>query len=138
MMTGQDQQVFVDELRDGCTQARARRPRAARRRRRRRASSPSDDEVDDEIERLAARLEQKPAKVRKDLERSGAIEAVRSDIARGKAVRFLVDHAEVVDEEGNPVDLTLPESEPRRERSTEDADIADAEPPEAPTEEPQE
>ena len=27
------------------------------------------------------------------------------------SVRFLVDHAEVVDEDGNPVDLTLPEAD---------------------------
>jgi hypothetical protein len=55
--------------------------------------------------------------VRKDLERRGAIEALRSDLARGKALRFLVDHAEVVDEEGSPVDLTLPE--PTESESTE-------------------
>ena len=48
------------------------------------------------------------SKVRRDLERGGAIEAVRSEIAKGKALEFLVDHATVVDEEGNPVDLTLP------------------------------
>ena len=37
------------------------------------------------------------------------IEAVRSDIARGKALQFLVDHATVVDKSGNPIDLTLPD-----------------------------
>lgn len=110
MMTGQDQQVFVDELRAGCTQAvladLALRSVVAQE-----GIVAEDSEVDDEIERLAARLDQKPAKVRKDLERNGAIEALRSDIARSKAVRVLIDNADVVDEEGNPVDLTLPESE---------------------------
>jgi hypothetical protein len=62
--------------------------------------------------------------VRRDLERNGAIEALRSDLARGKAVRFLVDHAEVVDEEGNPVDLTLPEPDVESEADNE----ADSEP----------
>ena len=63
-------------------------------------------------ERLAARLEEKPERVRRDLERRGAIGALRSDLARGKALRFLIDHAEVVDEEGHPVDLSLPEGGP--------------------------
>ena len=31
------------------------------------------------------------------------------DIARGKALEFLVSHAEVVDESGEPIDLTLPD-----------------------------
>ncbi len=95
------------------------------------AITAEDAEVDDEVDRLAARLEQKPAKVRRDLERNGAIEALRSDLARGKAVRFLVDHAEVVDEEGNPVDLTLPEpdleSEPENESEHESTEAPDAE-----------
>jgi len=110
MMTGQEQQPFVDELREGCTRA-VRADLALRSVVMQEDISADDAEVDDEVERLAARLEQKPAKVRKDLERNGAIEALRSDIARGKAVRLLVDHAVVVDEEGNPVDLTLPEPE---------------------------
>jgi len=40
------------------------------------------------------------------------MEAVRSDIARGKALQFLVDHATVVDENGEPIDLTFPETSP--------------------------
>ena len=136
MMTGQEQGPFVDELRAGCTQA-VRADLALRSVVEQEAITAEDAEVDDEVDRLAARLEQKPAKVRRDLERNGAIEALRSDLARGKAVRFLVDHAEVVDEEGNPVDLTLPEpdveseadneadSEPERE-STETTDVEES------------
>jgi trigger factor len=36
------------------------------------------------------------------------LEAVRSEITRGKALELLVERASVVDEAGNPVDLTLP------------------------------
>ena len=60
---------------------------------------------------LSKQMDEKPAKVRKDLERRGVIEAVRSDIARGKALAFLMDHAEVVDADGEPVDLSLPQPE---------------------------
>ena len=68
----------------------------------------NDEEVDREIERLAERVGEKPAKLRRDLERRGVVEAVRSDIARGKALQFLVDHAAVVDEAGDPVEFTEP------------------------------
>jgi trigger factor len=82
---------------------------------------PSDDEVDAEITRLAERLDQKPDRVRRDLEKQGAIEAVRSDVARGKALEFLVDHATVVDEEGNEIDLTLDTTDPSDDASAEPA-----------------
>ena len=74
------------------------------------AIAATDEELDVEIGRLAERMEEKPAKVRRDLERQGALEAVRSDIARGKALELLVERATVVDEEGNPVDLAPPET----------------------------
>ena len=74
----------------------------------------TDDELDEEIARLAERLEEKPNKVRRDLERRGIVEAVRSDIAKGKALRHLVDHADVVDGAGNPVDINPPD-EPSEE-----------------------
>jgi trigger factor len=77
----------------------------------------TDDEVDAEVERIAQQMDEKPAKVRKDLERRGVIEAVRSDIARGKALAFLMDHAEVVDADGNTVDLSLPQPEAPAEGS---------------------
>jgi hypothetical protein len=68
----------------------------------------SDEEVDAEIGRLAERLNRKPAEVRRNLDRGGRLEAVRSDLAHGKAINFLVEHAEVVDDEGNVLDLTIP------------------------------
>jgi trigger factor len=108
--TGQEQEPFVAALREGATAA-VRADLALRAVVTQEAIVVDDAEIDAEIERLASRLEQKPARVRKDLEQRGAIDALRSDLARGKALRFLVDHADVVDEEGNPVDLSLPEGE---------------------------
>jgi trigger factor len=72
-----------------------------------------DAEVEAQVNDLAARSGRKPDRVRKDLARNGAIEAIRSDIARSKALQFLVDHAEVVDEAGAPVDLTPPTDDVR-------------------------
>src|SRR5262245_1680257 len=107
--TGQEQQAFLDTLRATSTDA-VRADLALRAVVTQEEIEASDIDVSEEIERLAERLEAKPDRVRKDLERRGAIEALRSDLARGKALRFLVDHAEVVDEDGNTVDLTLPEN----------------------------
>jgi trigger factor len=66
-----------------------------------------DAEVDVEIERLAQQIDQKPDRLRKELERGGQIEAVRSDVTRGKALEWLADHAEAVDEDGNLIDRSL-------------------------------
>jgi trigger factor len=105
--TGQEQDAFVAGVREGSTAA-VRADLALRAVVAQEAIDASDEELDEEIARLAERVEQKPAKVRRDLEQRGVIEAVRSDIARNKALQFLVDHATVVDESGDPIDLTLP------------------------------
>jgi len=73
---------------------------------------PTDDEVEAEIARLAEKTGRKPAQLKKEIERGGGLQAVRSELARGKALQFLVDHATVVDEEGKPVDIAFPESAP--------------------------
>ena len=63
-----------------------------------------DDELDAEIARIAERVGQDPARVRRELERAEQVQAVRSDLKKGKALEWLVEHAEVVDEEGVAVD----------------------------------
>jgi trigger factor len=72
----------------------------------------SDEEVEAEIARLAERTGRKPAQLRKEIERAQGLQAVRSELSRGKALQFLVDHASVVDEEGKPVDIAFPEPAP--------------------------
>ena len=74
----------------------------------------TDDEVDQEIERLAERMQRKPAELRRELERQDAIATVRSDVRKAKALEWLVEHVEIVDEEGRTVDRALvsPDQEP--------------------------
>ncbi|MFN8025922.1 MAG: trigger factor [Acidimicrobiia bacterium] len=127
-MTGQDQQEFVDTLRESAKMA-VRADLALRAVIVQEQIEATDDELTAEIERVAERFDEKPAQVRKDLERRGVLEAVRSDIARSKALQFLVDHAEVVDANGNKVDLTLPEPP---QSSEEAADVNQNEPEEEP------
>ena len=122
--TGQDQQEFVDSVRVGAVEA-VRADLALRAVIAQEEIAATDDEVEAEVDRLAEQLSEKPAKVRKDLERRGVIEAVRSDIARGKALAFLMDHAEVVDADGDPVDLSLPQPD-RSEETEGDGPVAEA------------
>ena len=120
--TGMEEKEFVQQVRGSAERA-ARADLALRAVAMQEGIVTTDEEVDQEVERIAERLEEKPRKVRRDLERRGILEAVRSDIARGKALRFLVDHADVVDETGNTLDLKVPEGEPSP--TQDDTDQAD-------------
>jgi trigger factor len=64
----------------------------------------TDEELDAEIERIAQAAGQKPAAVRKQLDRNDQLPAVRSDIRKGKALAWLTDHVEIADEEGKIID----------------------------------
>lgn len=75
----------------------------------------SDAEVEDEVERLAKRLGQKPAALRRELERQEMLPTVRSDLQKAKALEWLVEHIEIVDEEGHPVDRADLEGAENRE-----------------------
>jgi trigger factor len=137
--TGQDQEAFVANVREGATRA-VKADLALRAVVAQEGIAAPDEEVDAEIERLSERLGEKPAKVRRDLEQRGALEAVRSEITRGKALEYLVERASVVDEHGASVDLTLPPADTAPDASDEpsglDTDIEAAAVPSA--EEPQE
>jgi trigger factor len=130
--TGTEEQAFVQQVRETAERS-VRADLALRAVAAHEDITATDEELDDEIARLAERLEEKPNKVRRDLERRGILEAVRSDIAKGKTVRFLVDHADVVDEAGNPLDLTVPDEEP----SASDEQTSEDQSSKAKTEEPQ-
>src|SRR5437764_1374609 len=64
----------------------------------------TDEELDAEIERIAQAAGQKPAAVRKQLDRNDHLPAVRSDIRKGKALTWLTEHVEIADEEGKIID----------------------------------
>ena len=65
----------------------------------------SDDELSEELAKVAEGANEKPEKLRKQLEASGAIPIVKLDLSKAKALQWLIDHAEVVDEEGHAVDV---------------------------------
>ena len=72
----------------------------------------TEEDLDVEIAGLAERVGQKPDRVRRELERAEQLQAVRSDIRKRKALEWLVEHVELVDESGQPIErdaLALPE-----------------------------
>ncbi|HET7486280.1 MAG TPA: trigger factor [Acidimicrobiales bacterium] len=77
----------------------------------------TEEDVDEEIERLANRMQRSPADIRRQLEQQDAIATVRSDVRKTKALEWLVEHLEVVDEEGNPVDRALLSPDPEADTS---------------------
>ncbi len=129
--TGQEQEAFVADLRAGSTLG-VQADLALRSVVAQEGIEATDADVDAEIARLAERAEETPAKVRREFEQRGTLEAVRSDIARGKALQFMVDHATVVDESGTPVDLSLPGGS-----AAEDTEAPSAEQPDNPERSPE-
>src|SRR5215469_9382344 len=63
----------------------------------------SDDELDAEVSTMAERMDTSPADLRARLDTAGRTGAVRSELRKGKALEWLLDHVDLVDEEGNPV-----------------------------------
>ncbi len=57
-----------------------------------RASRSTEEELDEELEKLAERVEQNPAEVRLALEEGDQLPAVRSDLRKRKALDWLVEH----------------------------------------------
>jgi trigger factor len=67
----------------------------------------ADEDIQEAVEAIATSSETEPADVMAALEQGGQIEALTSDILRGKALERLVEAARPVDADGNPVDLTI-------------------------------
>jgi trigger factor len=101
--TGQPQEQLVDDLRSTGTDA-VKADLALRALADAEALEVTDEDVDAEILQLAERMEQTPDALREQLERADQMPAVRSDIRKAKALGWLMEHVEIVDEEGNPID----------------------------------
>ena len=74
----------------------------------------TDEELDEELAAMGSRLDMDADQVRSQLEQAGSLSAVRSDRRKAKAMRWLVDSVELVDEDGKPVsrdDLTVNQGE---------------------------
>jgi trigger factor len=72
---------------------------------------PTEEDIDTEIRRLAEAYKVKPAELQRRLERADQMPAVRSDWKKSKALEWLLEHVEIVDAEGHPIDRALLEPE---------------------------
>jgi trigger factor len=63
----------------------------------------SEEDLDAEIATMAERMDTTPADLRQRLDTAGRTGAVRSELRKGKALEWLLDHVDLVDEEGNPI-----------------------------------
>jgi len=119
--TGRSQQQLIDELRAQSTQA-VKADLALRAVAELENIEITEADVDAEILRLADRFDAKPADVREQLESNEQMAAVRSDVKRGMAVEWLVEHIEAVDPLGQPIDSALLVEPPQVD--TDDGDTA--------------
>jgi trigger factor len=63
----------------------------------------SDEELLAEIVTMAERMGTTPTELRRQLDTAGRTGAVRSELRKGKALEWLLDHVDLFDEEGNPM-----------------------------------
>jgi trigger factor len=64
----------------------------------------TDDDLEDELQAVAERADEKVDRVRKEFERGGQLAAVRSDLRKRKALDWLLERVEIVDEDGQPIE----------------------------------
>lgn len=121
---GQDQESFVAELRENAASG-VRVDLGLRAVVVAEEIEVTDEDLDAEYEAVAERVGQKPAQVRKQLERNGQVSAVRSDLSKRKALEWLVEQVELVDEQGNTIDRASLEVSPETEAAPAAASEAD-------------
>lgn len=120
MMTGRSQEQLLDELRENAETS-ARVDLGLRAIVVAEGIECTEEELDAEIEEVAERVGEKPKKVRQQLDQNDQLPAVRSDIKKRKALEWLLDNVEIVDENGESVDRSIyePPADPADDAETE-------------------
>jgi trigger factor len=67
----------------------------------------TEDDLDAEYARIAVQVRQKAAEVRKAYEKNDAVTDLIAQMRKTKALDWLLEHVEIVDPEGNPIDRAL-------------------------------
>jgi trigger factor len=122
--TGQDQGAFVAELRETAVQA-VKVDLALRAVAEAEGTEVTDEDLEAEYAAVAERVGQKPEQVRAQFERNEQVPLVRSDIRKRKALEWLLEQVEVVDESGAPVDRAALTIEAEASEASEEADEPD-------------
>jgi len=109
--TGQEPEALVDELRAAAVPS-VKADLALRALADAESLEATEEDVDDEIARLAESVGRSAAQVRRNLVTSDQLPAVRSDLRKAKALAWLMEHVDVVDPEGQPIDRAELEPSP--------------------------
>ena len=112
-MTGQDPESFTGELREAAERS-AKVDLALRALSVAENLELTDEDMDDELERLAGQYETTVDDIRHQLEHGDGLAPIRSELLKRKALEWLVDEVALVDEEGTVIDradLELPVAE---------------------------
>jgi trigger factor len=102
-MSGRSQDQLVDELKATATLS-AKVDLALRAVAEAEGIEADEDDLQAEYDAAAERLGLEPKKVRAEFERARQDQAIRSDIKKRKALDWLVENVEIVDESGQPID----------------------------------
>jgi trigger factor len=112
-ITGRDPESFTEELKEASEEA-VKVDLALRAVVEAESLHATDAEVDEEIEQLIGDADISLEDAREELQSGGQLSAVRSDVAKRKALEWLVERSEVVDTDGVAVAaelLALPEDD---------------------------
>ena len=88
----------------------------------------TDEDLDHELSEVAERVGETVARVRAEFERGGNLAAVRSDVRKRKALEWLLERVEIVDEDGHAIDRADLEVSPEGDEHDHDHAHEDAEP----------
>jgi trigger factor len=116
-LTGRTEQQMIDEIRDIAART-VKADLALRAVAEAENIEANDDDVDAEFDKLAERTGQKAARLRREFERMGSVDAVRIDIRKGKALDWLIEGVEIVDDDGQPIDRAELEPPPESPAGT--------------------
>jgi len=105
-LTGQDQEALTDGLKDASVRA-VKADLALRAVADAEAVEVTPADIDEEYARIAAQVKQKPNQVRKAYERNDAVNELVADLRKRKALEWLLEHVEIVDPEGHPIERSL-------------------------------
>ena len=127
-MTGQDPETFTEELRDAAERS-AKVDLALRYVATNEAIEVDEEDLDEELERMAEQFQTSPNELRQQIEDQGdGLGPVKAEIGKRKALEWLAGEVQLVDENGDPIDrkdLELPDLAESDSEEDSDADTVD-------------
>ena len=105
-VTGQEPAQFVESMREQSVRA-AKLDLALRALAQAESLDANDDDINAEYARIALQVGQKASAIRKAYEAEDAVSELTAQIRKRKALDWLMEHVEAVDEEGHAIDRAV-------------------------------